>query len=135
MVVLIRHHPKYSPSFSTNIADDKDSTLELANDTFATTPAMVYCDGLGYQDGIRASAVLYIKGVETQHLCYHLSSKTEHTVYKAEIHKLPALAVIGSDSQAMIKAFLNQHPHPAHYLLNIVHTASEQLHIKQDCFI
>ncbi|KAF5386072.1 hypothetical protein D9615_002179 [Tricholomella constricta] len=40
--------------------------------------------------------------------------------------------VVICDSQATIRALRNQKPHPAHYLLDHVHTAAEKLHVKQD---
>ncbi|KNZ76855.1 hypothetical protein J132_07041, partial [Termitomyces sp. J132] len=145
----VRRRPNYLPSFSTSIADDKDAALAQANDTLSSTPVVVYCNGSGYENGIGASAVLYVRGVETQHLCYHLGSKSQHTVYEADIvgvllalhmlilltRNLPARAVIGSDSQAMIRATNNQRPHPSHYLLDHVHDAAELLHKKQDRLI
>ncbi|KNZ77825.1 hypothetical protein J132_03334 [Termitomyces sp. J132] len=149
IVEPVRHCPNYSPSFSTLIAQDKNLASELAAATLATTPVAVYCNGSGFEDGIGTSAVLFVKGVEKQHLCYHLRSKSEHTIYEAEImgillalhllmllcNQLSALAMISSDSQATIKALVNQCPHPFHYLLNLTHTVVENLHRKQDHLI
>ncbi|GLB42960.1 putative encoded by [Lyophyllum shimeji] len=45
---------------------------------------------------------------------------------------LRSLTVIGSDSQAVIRALHNQRPHPARYLLDHAHSAAEKLHVKQD---
>ena len=86
--------------------------------------------------------VALTNSVEKCSLQYHLSPDTEHTVYEAEItgllldlHLLSLLkssphspVVIGSDSQATICALLNQKPHPAHHLLDQVHTSAEWLH-------
>ncbi|KAG6852144.1 hypothetical protein C0991_002636 [Blastosporella zonata] len=49
--------------------------------------------------------------------------------------QLCQLTIIGSDSQAAIRALNNQCPHPAHYLLDRVHTAAEKLHWKQNRLI
>lgn len=70
---------------------------------------------------------------------------SEHTVYEGEIvgltlalHLLTKLGsqfhapiIVGTDSQAVIKALNNQRPHPAHYLLDEVHNAAEKLHARQ----
>ncbi|KAG6807924.1 hypothetical protein H0H92_005991, partial [Tricholoma furcatifolium] len=69
----------------------------------------------------------------------------KHTIYEAEVvgitlalHLLTLLnrrikdrIAIGTDSQATIKALLNQRPHPGHHLLDQVHTMVEVLHTKQ----
>ncbi|KNZ72341.1 hypothetical protein J132_03867, partial [Termitomyces sp. J132] len=109
----------------------------------------VFCDGSSFEGGVGASAVLYINGDEVSHLKYHLGSGAEHTVYEVEIvslslglhilqglnRKLLGLTMCGSDSQATLRALNNQRPHPAHYLLDRVHTAVENLHKKQDRLI
>ena len=43
--------------------------------------------------------------------------------------------VMGTDSQAVIKALKNQSSHPGQYLLNTIHRAAEGLHAKQDGLI
>ncbi|KAG6898896.1 hypothetical protein C0993_003011, partial [Termitomyces sp. T159_Od127] len=76
--------PNYSPPFYTNVQNSKDAVQVLATASFFSAPVAVYCDGSGLDAGIGASAVLYVNGVETNHLCYHLGHKSEHTVYEAE---------------------------------------------------
>ena len=44
----------------------------------------------------------------------------------------PLPQVIGLDSQALIKATENQHPHVGHYILNKIHNAAKKLQAKQD---
>jgi len=87
---------------------------------------------------------LFIDSAETCALQYHLGLDSEHTVYEAEIvgltlafHLLSSLTfsprsliIVGSDSQATLRALLNQRSHPAQYLLNHVHDAAENLHAK-----
>ncbi|KNZ74022.1 hypothetical protein J132_08676, partial [Termitomyces sp. J132] len=104
----------------------------------------VYCDSSSYGGGIGVAAVLYLDSMEESSLTYHLGSDAEHTVYKGEVvgftlglHLLASVvgwirrgAIMGSNSQAVIMALDNQHPHPAHYLLDHVHTAAENLHRK-----
>jgi ribonuclease HI len=46
--------------------------------------------------------------------------------------KLNDAVIIGSDSQALIKATENQHPHMGHHILDEIHNAAEKLHAKQD---
>ncbi|KNZ72294.1 hypothetical protein J132_04088 [Termitomyces sp. J132] len=75
----------YWPSFTMHIATSKDKALEAITVTHKWVTMAVYCDGSSFQDGVGASAVLYVNGEEDSHLSYHLSSAAEHTVYKAEI--------------------------------------------------
>ena len=73
----------------------------------------------------------------------------EHTVYEVEgvglilgLHLLNGLScwltnptVMGTDSQAVIKALKNQHSHLGHYLLDAIHLSAKCLHVKQDSLI
>ncbi|KNZ75981.1 hypothetical protein J132_00731 [Termitomyces sp. J132] len=100
--------------------------------TFQTMQTTVYCDGSGYKDSIGVAVVLYIDGRESDTLKYHFGPTMQHIVYQAKIigillglhllanlaDRLPAQSALGSDSQATIKALLNQQPHSAHYLLD-----------------
>ena len=106
----------------------------------------VYSNGSGFEGGIGASTVLY-KGpnvVKTPR--YYLSTDECHTVYEAEgvgvymgLHLLTSLggrisgaAILGTDSQALVKATENQRPHVGHCILDEIHNAAEKLHMKQD---
>ncbi|KAG5725228.1 hypothetical protein E4T56_gene10155 [Termitomyces sp. T112] len=145
----VRHNPGYRPSFSTHILTSKEEALEAIEEAFDKSNTAVFCNGSGFEGGVRASAVLYINGDEVLHLKYHLGSGAEHTAYEVEIvglslglhilqglnRKLLGLTMCGSDSQATLRALNNQRPHPAHYLLDRVHTAAENLHKKQDRLI
>ena len=136
-----RRRPNYAPVFSTSIPPDKTTALAQAT-TAHDTPISIYCDGSGYEGGIGASAVLYVDSVESCSLQYHLGPDTKHTVYEAELtglhlalHLLTSLTssplspvIIGSDSQASLRALMNQRSHPAHHLLNGVHSSAECLH-------
>ena len=78
-----------------------------------------------------------------------LGTPQEHMVYEAEgvglimgLHLLNGLSrqlthptVIGTDSQAVIKALQNQCSHSGHYLLDVIHHAAKRLHVKQDSLI
>jgi ribonuclease HI len=69
-----------------------------------------------------------------------------HTVYEAEgigVYmglclltslggRIRGAAILGTDSQALVKATENQRPHAGHYILDKIHTAAERLHMKQD---
>ena len=141
-----RRRPNYLPSFSINI--QKDKTLALVDATLyhMVAPVSVYSDGSGFEGGVGASAVLFINNVETKILRYHLGPLTKHTVYEAEIlgltlsfHLLHNLkrqllnpSVLGTDSQALLKALDNQRSHAGHYLLDHVHKAAEALQLQQD---
>jgi ribonuclease HI len=46
--------------------------------------------------------------------------------------RLNSAVIIGSDSQALIKATENQRPHAGHHILDEIHNAAEKLHAKQD---
>ena len=137
--------PNYISSFTTHIPDDKLAALVAAEEHHQEACVTIYCDRSRFENNIGTSAVLYINAVETNHLQYHLSPATNHTVYEEEIvglslalHMLSTLwiqlhiyTVIGTDSQATILTLNNQHPHPAHYLLDHVYYAAEILHTSQ----
>ncbi|KAG5725032.1 hypothetical protein E4T56_gene12430 [Termitomyces sp. T112] len=140
-----RRHPSYRPAFSFHIPPSKETALMAIQRAHDKSRTSVYCDGSGFKGGIGASAVLYIDGEEVTSLRYHLGSAAEHTVYEGEavgftlgLHllstlnrQLRGLTIMGSDSQAVIKALKNQRPHPAHHLLDKAHSAAEALHRKQ----
>ena len=50
-------------------------------------------------------------------------------------HQLTFPTILGSDSQAAIRALCNQWAHSGQYLLNAIHLAAESLHSKQDGLI
>jgi ribonuclease HI len=136
--------PNFAPALKTVIPADKQTALDDAQ-THHNAKVTVYCDGSGYEGGIGASAVLYVNSVEKKHLRYHLGSAEEHTVYEAELiglllalymlskltRKLKSYVVIGSDSQAAIRALSNQKPHPAHHIIDQIHEATEKLQESQ----
>ena len=93
--------------------------------------------------------MLYINDRLARSLRVYLGIAQEHTVYKAEgvrlllgLHLLHGLTrqlthsvILGTDSQAVIKALNNQLSHSGHYLLDAIHLAAERLHTKQDGII
>ena len=127
----------------------KDAALTLANLTNSSIPVRIYSDGSGFEGGIGASALLYINDKLTRFLRFYLGTPAEHTVYEAEgvwlvmgLHLLNGLSrqltaptILGSDSQAAIRALGNQRAHSGQYLLNAIHLAAERLHLKQDGLI
>jgi ribonuclease HI len=142
----VRRSPGYTPSFNITINPTKENALPSAILTNATVPIRVYSDGSGFEGGIGASALLFINNHLSKTLHYYLGTEREHTVYEAEgvglamgLHLLKGLsrqfthsAALGTDSQALIKAFDNQQSHAGQYILDNVHQAVEQLHAKQD---
>jgi hypothetical protein len=100
----------------------------------------------GTRGGIGASAILYKEDNIINSLRYYLGTEKQHTVYKAEgvgismgLHLLIGLnrrlndvVIMGSDSQALIKATENQRLHAGHYILDEIHNAAEKLQAKQD---
>ena len=106
----------------------------------------IYPDGLGCKGGIGASAILYKGDNIINSLRYYLRTDKQHMVYEAErvgismgLHlliglnrKLNDMVIMGSDSQALIKAIKNQRPHTGHYILDEIHNAAEKLQAKQD---
>ena len=78
-----------------------------------------------------------------------IGSALEHRVYKAEgvglvmglhllnglNHQLTQTTVMGTDSQAVIRALGNRKSHAGQYILDAIHNAAEQLHAKQDRLI
>jgi hypothetical protein len=106
----------------------------------------IYSDGSGYEGGVGASAILYKGERVVKTLRYYLGTDKCHTVYEAEgigismgLHlltnlnrKINSAVIMGSDSQALIRATENQCPHAGHYILDEIHDAAEKLHAKQD---
>jgi hypothetical protein len=105
-------------------------------------PVRIYSDSSGFEGGIGASALLYINNKLARSLRCYLGTPTEHTIYEAEgvgllmgLHLLNGLSrqltfptILGSDSQAAIRALGNQRAHSGQYLLNAIHLAAERLH-------
>lgn len=139
----IRRRPNYKKKLSTHIAPSKEEALTKAT-TLHNSTYTVYSDGSGFENGIGAAAIMYINQVESQSLWMHLGPSTEHTVYEGELaglclalhilYSLPfsihSRIIIGTDSQAAIKALSKQTSHLAHYLLDHIHNLAENLHDK-----
>jgi hypothetical protein len=144
-----RRSPGYSPSFELIIPPTKDAALPFALLSETTAPVRVYSDGFGFEGGIGASAVLYIKDQLVKTLRFYLGTEDKHTVYEAEgvglvmgLHllwnlniKLSHHTLLGADSQAVLRALNNQRSHPGQYILDNIHNAVESLHKKQDGII
>ena len=127
----------------------KEAALPLANLTNSTIPIRVYSDGSGYEGGIGASALLYINERLARSIGVYLGTAQAHTVYEAKgvgllmgLHLLNGLSrwlthptVMGTDSQAIIKALQNQRSHLGQYLLDAIHCTAEGLHAKQNGLI
>ena len=149
MISPVRRSPGYNPTFKTIIPPSKEVALPLANLTNSTIPVCVYSNRSGFEGGIGAAALLYINDFLARVLQIYLGTIQKHTVYEVEgvslvmgLHLLNGLSrqlthptVIGTDSQAVIKALKNQCLHSGHYLLDAVHHTTEQLHMKQDGLI
>ena len=145
----VRRSPGYKKPFRLIIPPSKDAALPLAQLTDNTVPVRVYSDGSGFEGGIGASAILYLKNRLMKSIRFFLGSDQEHTVYKAEgvglimgLHLLSTLhsrfihpTVLGSDSQAVIRALDNQWSHPSQYIIDEIHQSAENLHRKQDGLI
>jgi ribonuclease HI len=145
-ISAVRRSPGYTEVFKSIICNSKEQVLEEIKVIERAHPIQVFCDGSGFEGGVGASAVLYIDNRLDKTLHFHLGSDKEHTVYEAEgigiamaLHMLKARnrqltkpISICSDSQALLKALRNQHPHAGHYILDKIHDAAEGLHAKQD---
>jgi ribonuclease HI len=142
----MQRRPNYIPYFSIKMQNDKTLALVDATLYHMVAPVSVYSDGSGFEGGVGASTVQYINNIETKVLHYHLGSLKEHTVYEAENlgltlsfhllcnHKRQLLnpVVLGTDSQATLKALDNQCPHASHHLLDWVHNTAKALQVQQD---
>jgi hypothetical protein len=149
MITPSRRSPGYIPSFKSFIPPSKEDALPLVIITNATAPVHIYSDGSGYEGGIGASTLLYIKECLVKVLQVHLGSTLEHTVYKAEgiglvlgLHLLNSLScrlmhttMLGTNSQAVILALSNQKSHSGQHILDTIHQSAEHLQAKQDCLI
>ncbi|KNZ71525.1 hypothetical protein J132_09187 [Termitomyces sp. J132] len=78
-------HSNYHTSFTTQIANCKESALKAIQQMHKQATTAVYCNGSAFQNGMGASAVLFVNGKEISHLGYHLGLTDKHTVYEAEI--------------------------------------------------
>ncbi|KNZ79251.1 hypothetical protein J132_03726 [Termitomyces sp. J132] len=54
------------------------STTAAAHEMFHSAHVSVFCNGSGFEGGVRAPAVAYIRGKELASLTYHLSGSTDH---------------------------------------------------------
>ena len=128
--VQVTHHPLISSSVTSKIKCCSEwKIIELDN------PIQVFCDWSGFKGGICASEVLYVNDQVDKVLHFYLGSEKDHTVYEAEevgivmaLHlpkemnrQLKDLASVCSNSQLLLKALYNQHPHAGHYILDKTH--------------
>jgi ribonuclease HI len=149
VISTVQRSPGYVLAFNLVIPPSKDDVLPFAIIMNAIAPVCIYSDGLGFEGGIGASALLYINEQLVKVRCAYLGSSLEHTVYEAEgvglimgLHLLNGLSrqltqntVLGTDSQAVIKALGNQKSHTGQYILDAIHTSAEKLNAKQDQLI
>ena len=145
----VRKSLGYNPVFRSIIPPSKEATLPFALLINESVPVRVYSDGSGFEGRIGASALLYINNCLARSLRFYLGTAQEHTVYKAEgvglilgLHLLHGLTqqlthptILGTNSQAVIRALGNQHSQSGHYLLDAIHLTAECLHAKQDRII
>jgi ribonuclease HI len=145
----VRRSPGYTPSFDLIIPPSKEEALPFAIATNATSPVRIYSDGSGFEGGIGAATLLYIKERLVKVLRVYLGTSQEHTVYKAEgvglvlglhllnglSHQLSRTTVLGMDNQAIIMALGNQLSHAGQYILDAIHKSAKRLHAKQDRLI
>lgn len=145
-IKAVRRQPDYTPSFDRYICNTKDDVFTMATLAHINSKYKVYSDSSGYEGGIGASTVLYKGPNIIKTLRYYLGTDKCHTVYEAEgvgvfmgLHlltslgsKISGMAILGTDSQALVRATKNQHPHAGHYILDEIHSAAEKLHTTQD---
>ena len=145
----IRRSLGYKKPFSLIIPPSKDAALPLAQLTDTTVLVHIYSDRSGFEGGIGASAILYLKNCLIKSICFYLGSDQEHTVYEAEgvglimgLHLLSTLhsrfihpPILGSNSQVVIRVLDNQQMHPSQYIIDKIHQLVENLHRKQDRLI
>ena len=118
----VRKSPGYNPVFSLVIPPSTEAALPLTILTNDDVPVRVYSNSSGFESGIGASALLYIKNWLTRVLRSYLGTAQEHTVYEAEgvglilgFHLLHSLmcqlthpTISGTDSQVVIRSLSNQ---------------------------
>ena len=145
-ILPIRRSPSYATLFSLVILPNKDKALPLTLLTESVAPVCVNSDRSGFEGGIGSSAILYIKDQLVKILKFYLSSEKEHTVYEAKgvglaigLHLLNNLnrrlihsTILGTNSQAVIRALDNQHSHLGQYILDNILQSAKALHRKQD---
>jgi len=129
--------PKWHPVFLVQIPGSKEAVVEAAKSVDADVRA--YSDGSGFNGGIGVSVVLYRNSMEKAILRAHLSSEASHTVFEAEVLRISlvvklisketgmCMVMIGSDSQAAIRATRNTKGAPGHHLVDKLHEQIRQL--------
>lgn len=134
-----RAHPSFNCPHEFRIAATKKESIKWDTENF-TMGIMIYTDGSCFENGIGATAVLYIDGIETDHLRLHLGTDTEHTVFEAELTGI----ILGShlairyletnnninfsiDSQAAIKLLQNKTKQSAQYLIDEIHQCMNEI--------
>lgn len=84
-ITPVQHTCAYKPATDIIIPSCKEEALIAAQRNHRRNSISVYCNGSGYEGGIRASAVLYVNQREVAELKYHLGRDSQHMVYEAEI--------------------------------------------------
>ena len=119
------------------IPRSKEAVVEAAKSF--DTDVRAYSDGSGFNGGIGVSVVLYRNSMEKAILRAHLSSEASHTVFEAEVLRISlvvklisketgmCMVMIGSDSQAAIRATRNTKGAPGHHLVDKLHEQIRQL--------
>ena len=136
--------PSYRPVFDCVRLADKDKALEAAEALHSSCRYKIYCDGSGFEKKIGTSVLLYIGNRLSKTLHFHLGPEDKHTIYEAEsvgllmgLHMLNnaslqmrGMVLLGSDSQALSRAFGNQSAHLGQYLIDEIPTTAECLQVK-----
>ena len=134
-----RAHPSFNYPHELRIASTKKESIKWDCENFARG-IMIYTDGSCYKKGIGASAILYIDGIETDHLRLHLGADNEHTVFDAELTGI----ILGShlatkhlephdninfsiDNQAAIKSLKNNSKQSSQYLIDEIHRCAANI--------
>jgi len=123
--------------FSTVVHSSQEESIEAEQNDKATTK--IFTDGLGYQGGAGAAAVIYQNGFNapTNSLKCHLGQLMDHSTYEGEAAGLILAAwlirlhcknqvgtediSIYTDCQSIVDSVYDMKPGPGQYLLNEFH--------------
>lgn len=139
-IANIMRGPKWKPTFSTKIANERNEALEEIERE--NSGIQIYMDGSAIEEGVGASAILYMNGSKRKVARKYLGPSYEHTVFKAELmgaimgikmlmHENAHSYTISTDNQAAITTTHEEKGISGQYLVQALHRQAEVLKAAQ----
>jgi ribonuclease HI len=131
-IPAVRQYPSWKPGIITLIAEDIETAIQEANNT--TEHVQIFTDGSHIEGKVGAAADLWIGNFKATQAQKHLGEDQNYTIFEAELIGI-AMAVgiiwdrsydepvmIGTDSQAAIKALQHRRPTGGGYIADHIHS-------------